>query len=54
MPCSGRERDGMSSSTSLSTRSTSPGRVGRGQAISPPPPIDAPGRAARCRRGGAS
>jgi MaoC like domain len=32
----GFERDGVISSTSLSTRSSSPGRTGRGQAISPP------------------
>ena len=42
VPRSGREREGVTSSTSLSTVSTSPGRVGRGQAISPPAPITPP------------
>jgi hypothetical protein len=42
MPRSGFERDGVTASTSLSTCSTSPGRVGRGQEISPPAPISPP------------
>src|SRR4029079_17884767 len=33
-PCSGRERDARTSSTSPSTRSSSPGRTARGQDIS--------------------
>jgi len=36
VPRSGRERDGVTSTTSLSTWSTSPGRVGAGQLNSPP------------------
>ena len=46
MPRSGRERDGVTASTSLSTLSTSSGRVARGQEISQLAPINppAPGR----------
>src|SRR5205823_3089833 len=36
MPRSGCDRDGLSSRTSLSTWSTSPGRIGLGQLISAP------------------
>ena len=42
MPRSGRDRDGVTASTSNSTVSTSPDRVGRGQAISPPAPTMPP------------
>ena len=42
MPRSGLERDGVTARISLSTCSTSPGRVGRGQVISPPAPISPP------------
>jgi hypothetical protein len=42
MPRSGRERDGVTSSISLTTRRTSPGRVGLGQLISPPAPTIPP------------
>lgn len=42
MPRSGRERDGVTASTSLSTVSVSPGRVGRGHFSSPPAPINPP------------
>jgi hypothetical protein len=38
VPRSGRERDDVTSTTSLSTWSTSPGRVGAGQLNSPPAP----------------
>ena len=38
IPRSGRDREGVISMTSLSTCRTSPGRVGLGQAISPPAP----------------
>jgi hypothetical protein len=39
IPRSGREREGVTSSISLKTASTSPGRVGLGQLISPPTPM---------------
>src|SRR3954471_17401754 len=42
IPRSGRERGGMPSSTSLTTWSLSPGRVGFGQLISPPAPTTPP------------
>ena len=42
MPRSGRERDGVTSSISLTTLSVSPGRVGLGQLISPPLPMIPP------------
>ena len=42
VPRSGRERDGVTSTTSLSTWSTSPGRVGAGQLNSPPAPTKPP------------
>ena len=42
MPRSGRDRDGLISMTSLSTRKTSPGRAGFGQLISPPFPMTPP------------
>ena len=38
----GREREGVNSSTSLTTVSVSPGRVGLGQLISPPLPMIPP------------
>jgi hypothetical protein len=41
-PCSVRDFDGRTSSTSLSRLSSSPGRTGRGQAISPPAPTTPP------------
>jgi hypothetical protein len=42
IPRSGRERDGTTSSTSLTTWRISPGRVGFGQLISPPAPTIPP------------
>ena len=42
IPRSGREREGVISTTSLSTCSVSPGRVGFGQASSPPAPMIPP------------
>ena len=42
MPRSGRERDGFTSSISLTTLRASPGRVGLGQLISPPLPMIPP------------
>ena len=41
-PRSGRDFEGLTSVISLSTCSVSPGRVGRGQEISPPAPIMPP------------
>ena len=46
MPRSGRERDGVTSRTSLSTVRTSPGRVGFGQEISAPAPMTPPAKGA--------
>ena len=42
MPRSGFDRDGVISTTSLNTCSVSPGRTGRGHAISTPAPITPP------------
>ena len=42
VPRSGRDFDGLSSSTSLTTVSTSPGRVGRGHSMVPPEPMMPP------------
>src|SRR3984893_7545057 len=42
MPRSARERDGLTSTTSVSTRKASPGRVGFGQLSVPPVPISSP------------
>ena len=42
IPRSGREREGVTSRTSLSTCRMSPGRVGFGQLISPPAPMMPP------------